>query len=143
MYLKEFLNCARMEKVQAAFPTMVLVEKERWKEPQPRKEQLQVVLEECKAELRALCEQYCVEQGWRPPSGMVYKKVHKLVRHEVDRPSAKIWYANDLSSGDESHSEGPPMGSWSPTHLQESPLIVDGLPYEFELISFNTFSLPS
>ena len=99
-----------------------------------------MVLEECKAELTALCEQYCAEEGWRPPSGVVYKKVHKPARRKVDHPSARIWDADDLSSGDESHSEGPPMSSRS---LQESPSIVDGLPRECKLISFNSFSSSS
>ena len=112
-YLEELLNCARMEKVQAAFPTIVSGKKRRQQEPRPLKDRLQVVLEECKAMLTALCKQYCEEQGWQPPLGMVYEKVHKPVRRKVDHPSAKIWDADDLSSGDESHSEGPPMGSRS------------------------------
>ena len=91
----------------------------------------------------ALCEKYCVEQGWRGPSGMVYKKVHKPARRKVDHPSDKIWEADNLSSGDESHNEGPPMGSRSPAHLRESPFTVDGFPLECELISFNRFSSPS
>ena len=102
-----------MEKVQAAFPTMVLAEKGRWQESQPPKDQLQVVLEECKAELTALCKQYCAQDGWRPPSSVVYKKAHKAARRKVDHPSARIWDADDLSSGDESDSEGPPMSNRS------------------------------
>ena len=70
-----------------------------------------MVLEECKSELMALCEQYYARQGWRAPSDMVYKKAHKAVRHKVDHPSAKIWDADDLSNGDESDSEGPSMGN--------------------------------
>ena len=93
------MNCTRMEKAQAAFPTTVPIEKRRRQEPRPPKDMLQVVLEECKAELTALCEQYCAEEGWRPPSDVVYKKVRKLVRRKVDHPSAKIWDADDLSSG--------------------------------------------
>ena len=139
-YLKELLNCARMEKVQAGFPTTVLVEKGRWQEPRPQKDRLQVVLEECKAELTALCEQYHVEQGSRPPSGVVYKKVHNPVRRKLDYPSTKIRDADDLNSGDESPSESPPMGSRSPW---ESPLTVNGLPRECQLISFNSFTSPS
>ena len=61
----------------------------------------------------ALCEQYCAEQGWWAPSNVVYKKAHKPTRRKVDHPSTKIWDTNDLNSGDESHSEGPPMGSRS------------------------------
>ena len=57
------LNCTRMEKVQAAFPTTGLAEKRCRPELRPRKDLLQVVLEEWKAELTALCEQYCIEQG--------------------------------------------------------------------------------
>ena len=75
-----------------------------------------MVLQECKAELMALCEQYYAEQGWRPPSDVVYKKSHKLARRKVDHPSAKIWDADDLSIGKKSHSEGPPMGGRSPTY---------------------------
>ena len=93
-----------------------------------------MVLEECKAELTALCEQYCAEEDWQPPLGVVYKKVHKVVRRKVDHPSARIWDADDLSSGDESHSEGPPMSGRSP---RESPSTVEGLPRECKLISFN------
>ena len=37
-----------------------------------------MVLEECKAEIIALCEQYYAKQGRRPPSDVVYRKVHKL-----------------------------------------------------------------
>ena len=48
-----------MEKVQAAFPTTVLVEKGHQQQSRPPKDRLQVMLEECKAELTALCEQYC------------------------------------------------------------------------------------
>ena len=139
-FLKQLLNCTRMEKVQAAFPTMVPVEKGRRKEPRSPKDRLQVVLEECKAELIGLCEQYCVEEGWRPTSIVVYKKAHKAARRKVDHPSAKIWDADDLSNGDESHSEGPPMSSRSP---RESPSAVDGLPRECKLISFNTSSSSS
>ena len=89
-----------------------------------------MVLEECKAELTALCEQYCAQEGWRPPSGVVYKKAHKAARRKVDHPSARIWDANDLSSGVESDSEGPPMNNRSP---RDSPSIVDGLPGECKL----------
>ena len=49
---------------------------------------------------------------------MVYKKAHKPARRKVDHPSAKIWDVDDLSSGDESHSEGPPMSSRS--HIREN-----------------------
>ena len=129
-----------MEKVQAAFPTMVPVAKGRWQGPRPQKDRLQVVLKECKAELTALCEQYCAKKGWRPPSGVVYKKVHKPARRKVDHPSTRIWDADDLSSGDESHSEGPPMSSRS---LRESLSIVDGLPYECKFNFFNSFSSSS
>ena len=94
-----------------------------------------MMLEECKAELTALCEQYCVEEGWRPSSGLVYKKAQKPARRKVDHPSARRWDPDDLSSGDESHSEGPPMSGRSP---RESPSIVEGLPRECKLISFNT-----
>ena len=94
-----------------------------------------MVLEECKAELTALYEQYCAEEGWQAPSGVVYKKAHKATRRKVDHPSTRIWDANDLSSGDESHSEGPPMSGQSP---RESPSIVEGLPHECKLVSFNT-----
>ena len=89
-----------------------------------------MVLEECKAELTALCEQYCAQEGWRPPSGVVYKKAHKAARRKVDHPSARIWDADDLSSGVESDSEGPPMNNQSP---RDSPSTVDGLPREWEL----------
>ena len=99
-----------------------------------------MVLEECKAKIMALCKQCYVEQGWRPPLGVVYKKVPEPTRCKVDHRSARIWDADDLSNGDDSHSEGQPMGSWSP---RESPLNVDGLPCESELISFNSFSSPS
>ena len=75
-----------------------------------------MVLEEFKAKLTALYEQYCVEQGWRPPVGVVYKKVHKPPKRKVDHPSTKIWDADHLNSADESHIEGPPMGSRSPAH---------------------------
>ena len=101
-----------------------------------------MVLEECKTELIALCEQYCAEQGWRPPSDVVYKKIHKPASRKVDHPSAQVWDAEDLSSGDESDSEGPPMGSRSPTYPRESPLTVDALPRECQLISFNSFGSP-
>ena len=103
-----------MEKVQAAFPTTVPVEKGRQQQSRPPKDRLQVVLEECKAELTALCERYYAQEGWRPPSGVVYKKAHKAARHKVDHPSARIWDANDLSSGVESDSEGLPMNNRSP-----------------------------
>ena len=89
-----------------------------------------MALEECKAELTALCEQYCAYEGWRPPSGVVYKKAHKAARCKVDHPSARIWDANNPSSGDESDSEGPPMSNRSP---QDSSSIVDGLPHECKL----------
>ena len=49
----------------------------------------------------ALCEQYYVKQGWRPPSDMVYKKALKPLSRKVGHPSTKIWDAEDLSSGDE------------------------------------------
>ena len=88
----------------------------------------------------ALCEQFYVEEGWWPPSGVVYKKAHKVARRKVDHPSARIWDADDLSSEDESDSEGPPMGNRSP---RESPSIVDGLPCECKLISFNSSSSSS
>ena len=117
--------------------------KGRRQESRSRKDRLQVVLDECKAELIALCEQYYVEQGWRPPSDVVYKKVHKLARCKADHPSAKIWDADDLSNGDESQSEGPPMGSRSPAYPLESPLTMGDLPRECELISFNSSSSPS
>ena len=87
------------------------------------------VLEECKAELTALCEQYCAQEGWRPPSGVVYKKAHKAARRKVDHPSAKIWDADDLSSGVESDSEGAPVNNRSP---RDSPSTVDGLPREWK-----------
>ena len=58
----------------------------------------------------------------------------------MDHPSTKTWDADDLNSGDGSHSEGPPMGSQS---LQESRLIVDGLTHECKLISSNSFSSSS
>ena len=119
-----------MEKVQAAFPTMVPTEKRRRQQSRPQKDWLQVVLEECKAELTALCEQYYAQEGWRPPSGMVYKKAHKAARRKVDHPSAKIWDADDLSSGGEFDSEGPPMNNRSP---RDSPSTVDGLPRECKL----------
>ena len=45
---------------------------------------------------------------------MVYKKAHKAERRKVDHPSARIWDTDDLSSGDESHSEGPPMSNRFP-----------------------------
>ena len=89
-----------------------------------------MVLEEYKAELMALCEQCCAQEGWRPPSGVVYKKAHKAARRKVDHPSARIWDADDLSSGVESDSEGPPMNNRSP---RDSPSIVDGLPRECKL----------
>ena len=139
-YLKQILNCTRMEKVQAPFPTSVPIEKGGRQEPQPQKDPLQVMLEECKAELTALCEQYCAEECWRPPLGVIYKKVHKPARSKVDHPSARIWDADDLNSGDESRSEGPPMNSQSP---RESLSTVDGLPHECKLISFNIFSSSS
>ena len=127
---KAALNCTRMEKVQAAFPTTVPAEKGRRKESRPRKDWLQVVLEECKAELTALCEQYYAEKGWRPPSGVVYKKAHQALRRKVDHPSTKIWDADDLSSGVESDSEGPSMSNRSP---RESLSTVNGLPRECKL----------
>ena len=139
-YLNQLLNCTRIENVQAAFPTTVPIEKGLQQEPRPQKDSLQVVLEECKAELMALCEQYYAEEVWRPPSSVVYKKVHKPARRKVDHPSTRIWDANDLNSGDESHSEGPPMSTHS---LRESPSTVDGLPHECKLISFNSFSSSS
>ena len=98
------------------------------------------MLEECKAKLTALCEQYCVKEGWPPPLGVVYRKAHKSVRRKVDHPFDKIWDADDLSSGDKSDSEGPPMSSRSP---RESPSTVDGLPYKCKLISFNSSSSSS
>ena len=116
-FLKQLLNCTRMEEVQAAFPTMVPAEKGRRQQSRPPKDHLQVVLEECKAELTALCEQYCAQEGWWPPSSVVYKKAHKATRRKVDHPSARIWDADDLSSGVESDSEVPPMNNRSPrTH---------------------------
>ena len=81
-----------------------------------------MVLEECKAELTTLCKQYYAQEGWRPPSGVVYKKAHKAARRKVDHPSARIWDAGDLSSGDEFDSEGPPMSNRSP---QDSPSPMD------------------
>ena len=129
-----------MEKVQATFPTTVPGEKGRWQEPQSPKDRLQVVLEECKAELMALYEQYFAEEGCRPPSGVMYKKAHKATRRKMDHPSARIWDVDDLGSGDESHNEGPPMSSRSP---QESPSTMDGLPHECKLISFNSSSSSS
>ena len=90
-FLRQLLNCTRMEKVQAAFPITVPAEKGRRQQSRPPKDRLQVMLEECKAELTALCEQYCAEEGWRHPSGVVYKKVHKAARRKVDHPSARIW----------------------------------------------------
>ena len=119
-----------MEKIQAAFPTMVPAEKGRWQQSRPPKDRLQVMLEECKAELMALCEQYCAEEGWRPPSGVVYKKVHKAAKRKVEHPSARIWDADDLSSGVESDREGPPTNNRFPW---DSPSIVDGLPHECKL----------
>ena len=119
-----------MEKVQAAFPTMVPAEKGCRQQSRPPKDRLQVVLEECKAELTALCEQYCTQEGWQPSSGVVYKKAHKAARRKVDHPSARIWDADDLSSGVESDSEGPPMSNRSP---RDSPSTVDGLPRECKL----------
>ena len=116
-----------MEEVQAAFPTTVPAEKGRRQQSRPPKDRLQVVLEECKAELTALCEQYCAEEGWRPPSGVVYKKAHKAARRKVDHPSAKIWDADDLSSGVESDSEGAPANNRSP---RDSPSTVESLPRE-------------
>ena len=119
-----------MEKVQAAFPTMVPAEKGRWKESRPPKDRLHIVLEECKAELTALCEQYYAQEGWGPPSGVVYKKAHKAARCKVGHPFTRIWDADDLSSGDESDSEGAPMSNRS---LRDSPFTVDGLPRECKL----------
>ena len=72
------------------------------------------MLEECKAELTALCEQYYAQEGWRHPLSVVYKKAHKAARRKVDHPSSRIWEAGDLSSGVESDSEGPPMNNRSP-----------------------------
>ena len=129
-FLRQLLNCTRMKKVQAAFPTTVLAEKGRRQQSRPSKDRLQVMLEECKAELTALCEQYCAEEGWRPPSSVVYKKAHKAAKRKVDHPSARIWDADDLSSGVEFDSEGPPMNNRSP---QDSPSTVDGLPHECTL----------
>ena len=71
-------------------PTTVPTWKKRRQEPRPQNDRLQVVLEECKAELMALCEEYCAKEGWRPSSGVVYKNVHKLARSKVDHPSARI-----------------------------------------------------
>ena len=119
-----------MEKVQAALPTTVPAEKRRRQQSQPPKDRLQVVLEECKAELMALCEQYCAQEGWWPPLGVVYKKAHKAARRKVDHPSARIWDVDDLSSGVESESEGPPMNNRSPP---DSSSTVDGLPREWKL----------
>ena len=119
-----------MEKVQATFPTMVPIKKGRRQESRPPKDRLQVVLEECKAELTALCEQCYAQEGWWPPSGVVYKKAHKAARRKVDHPSARIWDTDDLSSGVESDSEGPPMNIRSP---RDSPSTVDGLPREWKL----------
>ena len=90
-FLRQLLNCTKMEKVQAVFPTMVPAEKGRQQESRPPKDRLQVVLEECKAELTALCEQYYAQEGWQPPLGVVYKKAHKAARRKMDHPSAKIW----------------------------------------------------
>ena len=118
-----------MKEVQAAFPTTVPAKKGRWQQSRPPKDRLQVVLEECKAELTALCEQYCAQKGWRPPSGVVYKKAHKAARRKVDHPSAKIWDADDLSSGVKSDSEGAPVNNRSP---RDSPSTVDGLPHEWK-----------
>ena len=129
-FLRQLLNCTRMEKVQAAFPTTVPAEKGRRQQSQPPKDQLQVMLEECKAKLTALCEQYYAEKGWRPPSGVVYKKVHKAARRKVDHPSARIWDADDLSSGVESDSEGALVNNRSP---RDSPSTMDGLPCECKL----------
>ena len=128
-FLRQLLNCTRMEKVQAAFPTTVPAEKGRRQQSRPPKDRLQVMLEECKAELTALCEQYCAQEGWRPPSGVVYKKAHKAARRKVDHPSAKIWDADDLSSGVESDSEGAPVNNRSP---RDSPSTVDSLPREWK-----------
>lgn len=96
------MNCSRLDKVQAAFPTVVPTDKGRQKEPRPQKEWYEVVPEGCKAELIPLCEQYRVEQGWRPPSDVVYKKAHKLASCKVDNSSANVRGVEDLSSGDES-----------------------------------------
>ena len=104
-------------------------EKGRRQQSRSPKDRLQVMLEECKAELTALCEQYCAQEGWRPPSGVVYKKAHKAARRKVDHPSAKIWDADDLSSGVESDSEGAPVNNRSP---RDSPSTVDGLPREWK-----------
>ena len=83
----------------------------------------------------AVCKQYYTKQGWRPPF------THGVQASEAQGgPSTKIWDTDDLSNGDKSHSEGPPMGNRSPACPQESPLTVDGLPRECELISFNSFS---
>ena len=61
---------------------------------------------------------------------MVYKKAHKAAKRKVDFPSARIWDVDDLSSGVESDSEGPPMNNRA---LWDSPSIVDGLPRECKL----------
>ena len=119
-----------MEKVHAAFSTTVPAEKGCRQESRSPKDRLQVVLQEFKADLTALCEQYCAQEGWRPPSGVVYKKTHKAARCKVDHPSTKIWDTDDLSSGVESDSEGPPMNNRSP---RDSPSTVDGLPHECKL----------
>ena len=74
---------------------------------------------------------------------MVYKKTHNLARDNVDHPSAKIWDVEDLNNGDESDNEGPPMGSRFPMHPRESPLTMDGLPHECQLVSLNSFWSPS
>ena len=66
----------------------------------------------------------------RPHSGVVYKKAHKAMRRKVDHPFARIWDVDDLSSGVESDSEGPPMNNRSP---RDSPSTVDGLPREWKL----------
>ena len=49
-----------------------------------------------------------------PPSDVVHKKAHRSAKRKVDHPSDRMWGADGLSSGDESHNEGPPMSSRSP-----------------------------
>ena len=138
-YWKGLLNCGRSEKVQTAFPATVPTQKGRRQEPRARKELYEVVLEECKAKLIDLCEQYCAEQGWRLPSDVVYRRNHKLASRKVDHLFAKIWDTEDLSSGEETNSDDQAMSSRYPTYEKGSPVTVDGLPRECKLIPFNSY----
>ena len=89
-YLKGVLSFAKLEKVQAAFPTTVPTEKEHQKEARPQKQRYDVVLEECQSELIALCEQYYAKQDWRLPSNVQHQRADKLARRKVDHPSASV-----------------------------------------------------